>query len=175
MIYMPMRDLEMTIEILGPRERGLALKILADQVSTGDAQFLPNYWKRPEYNDWLRLYGRTLLRKWYADCDDPKAQLVIPTDQKTSTIWDYFHQPLKVSPAEPWFVRHWAFNMNHRGLLLRRNWEQYHNIFRDICRPPVESPSLIPGIHPNTWIIDGIPTEYIPPNTQPKPWKDPNI
>ena len=175
MIYMPMNELELTVDVLAPQERGLALKCLADYCAGHGGRFLPDYWKRDEYKDWLRLYGRVILRRHYADDEDKRFTLVVPNDEETMTVWDYFHQPIKGSPAAPWFTVHRAFNMNHRGLLLRRNWNAYHSVFRDIQVPPVDAPSLIPGIKPNTWIVDGVATEVYPAKSQPLPWKAPKI
>lgn len=169
---MPMSELDSTVDLLGPRERGQALAALAAMVS-GKNHFVPTYWLRDEYTDWLRLYGRRVLQRHYAE-SDKRFTLIVPDDEESQTIWDYFHQPLN-RPVAPWFVMHRAYNLNHRGLLLRRNWEQYHLIFKDIYRPPVEYVPLIPGIRPNTWIVDDIPQELVPLNTQPRPWKDPKI
>lgn len=175
MIYMPMPELETSIEMLGPQERGLALTVLADQCVSKDATWLPNYWKREEYADWLRLYGRTLLRKWYADNDDPKTHFMIPKDDEGITIWDYFHQPQRVLPADPWFVRNRHYNLNHRGLLLRKNWNQYSRLFNDIKLPSVGFQQLVPGVHRDTWIVDNIIQTEVPINCVPPEWREPKI
>ena len=41
--------------------------------------------------------------------------------------------------------------------------------------PPVGYLPLVPGIRPNTWIVDEVLTEVVPDNTQPIEWKEPKI
>ena len=171
---MPTPELEWSIELLAATERGMVLSMLGDLAGGHGAKFLMDFWKREEYADWVRLYGRTVLRKHYAD-SDTRFTLVIPNDEEAMTIWDYFHQPIKGSPPPPWFVSNRHFNLNHRGILLKRNWNDYSRLFPDIKLPPVGYLPLVPGIRPNTWIVDEVLTEVVPDNTQPTEWKEPKI